>query len=73
MKRLFYAGPRSHTWKGRCEWDSETCTYVSYNKWPSLQATWERELELDVLQVLIDNHEWIEQLPDPALQLLEGM
>ena len=73
MKRLFYAGPKGHKWMGRCEWDSETGSYVHYNEWPLTRIAAERDLSPVELQLLIDGHLWVEEAHDPALQLPEGM
>ena len=73
MKRLFYAGPQSHNWKGRCEWDSETGSYVHYSEWPLTLVASERGISPAELQALIDDHLWVEEPPDPALLLPEGM
>ena len=73
MKRLFYAGPTGHRWPGRCEWDSETGVYVHYSEWPLTLIASRRDISPAELQALIDDHLWVEEIPDPALQLPEGM
>ena len=73
MKRSFYAGPEGHQWIGRCEWDSETGHYVHYDEWPLTRIASERGLSPVELQELMNGHLWVEEVPDPALQLPEGM